>query len=60
MVDSAVSDERASRGDEVSMIVTALREKFGNDARAVARIQIEKSTGDIRMTWEAVFSELSR
>ena len=48
-----------SREDDVKVLASALESRFGDDAKLVARIQVEETMGDIRTTWEAVLARLS-
>ena len=60
MNDNKTVGAQASIGDESSLIADALRQKFGVDAKTVARIQYEEATDDqCREAWDNVLSKLS-
>ena len=45
--------------DEVALIAATLLKKFGEDAKIVARIQVEEANNENREIWEAVLFKLS-
>ena len=46
--------------DDVALIVATLLKQFGEDAKVVARIQVEEANDQNREMWEAVLLKLSR
>ena len=60
MNDNKAVSEHAPRGDEAELIADALRQKFGIDAKTVARIQYQEADDDqCRDAWDRVLSRLS-
>jgi hypothetical protein len=47
------------QADPVTIIVEALRQKFGADADEVARRQVEAASGDTLRTWLEIRARLS-
>ena len=45
--------------DDVALIVETLLKQFGEDAKVVARIQVEEANDENREMWEAVLFKLS-
>ena len=46
--------------DDVALIAATLLKQFGEDAKVVARIQVEEANDQNREMWEAVLLKLSR
>ena len=46
--------------DDVALIAATLLKQFGEDAKVVARIQVEEANDQNREMWEAVLLRLSR
>ena len=45
--------------DDVALIAATLLKQFGEDAKVVARIQVEEANNENREMWEAVLFKLS-
>ena len=45
--------------DDVALIAATLLKQFGEDAKIVARIQVEEAKDEDREMWEAVLFKLS-